>query len=311
MEKLAVKKLLGKIENTDIEKAPEGIPRHLTASPTPKISPRPSGGIFFLPHHGGDLAQQRGLAAVDGPVVLVLRQQPHLAVPAAQPLHRGLVPPAAPPRSRRLCAVGWRCTTTRSSGRMPAFSMDSPRTRRAKVLPLASAGVEGRDGHSMHSSANMGLPATAHHGDAVRRRCRLLLLARRQAFPPCMGCASVQGPALPALGRTPSSSMCFRWKCTVDGDFSPTASPISRTGGDTLLPQCLGDVVVDLLLHSGHLRHSHAPFTRPMSAQVRFCMCAASAVLPALLYHTLSRIATFVLFLFAVFSEAAAKMTVK
>lgn len=48
----------------------------------------------------------------------------------------------------------------------------------------------------------------------------------------CGGCASVRARPLPApFVSTPISSMCFRWKWTVEGDFSPTASPISRTEG--------------------------------------------------------------------------------
>ena len=34
-----------------------------------------------------------------------------------------------------------------------------------------------------------------------------------------------------ALTMTPASSSPFMWKWTVEGDFSPTAAPISRTEG--------------------------------------------------------------------------------
>ena len=48
----------------------------------------------------------------------------------------------------------------------------------------------------------------------------------------CAGFVSVMvRPLRPDFLITPNSSMCFRWKCTVEGDFSPTAAPISRTEG--------------------------------------------------------------------------------
>ena len=52
-------------------------------------------GLAILADHRRDLAQQRGLPAINRLVILVLRQQPHLAVAAAEPLHRGLVPSSA------------------------------------------------------------------------------------------------------------------------------------------------------------------------------------------------------------------------
>ena len=86
----------------------------------------------------------------------------------------------------------------------------------------------------MHSSANMGLPAATVPTTGMRSAAGAAssCTGAPSGISPCMGCASVRARPLPApLVSTPSSSMCFRWKCTVDGDFSPTASPISRTEG--------------------------------------------------------------------------------
>ena len=75
----------------------------------------------------------------------------------------------------------------------------------------------------MHSWARMGAPA---------------------ATLPTMGTCPGPGTASPCSGQTvmarvfplslvirPAASSPFRWKWTVEGDLSPTCSPISRTDG--------------------------------------------------------------------------------
>ena len=105
-----------------------------------------------------------------------------------------------------------------SPGRMPAFSMDSPRTRRAKILAGPAAGVKGQivlDALLRQDGAAGG--HVAHHRHLV------LLLD---------GLPQGDGPALAgALFDDPASSSRLRWKWTVEGDLRPTASPISRTEG--------------------------------------------------------------------------------
>ena len=48
-------------------------------------------GRSILADDSRDSAQNGCLAAIDGAVCLVLRQEPHLAVAAGQALHRGLI----------------------------------------------------------------------------------------------------------------------------------------------------------------------------------------------------------------------------
>ena len=80
----------------------------------------------------------------------------------------------------------------------------------------------------MHSSAKMGEPAATLPTTGIR-------LARGSISSPTArpaGEARVMARVLPsALTIMPASSSPFRWKWTVEGDFKPTAAPISRTEG--------------------------------------------------------------------------------
>ena len=78
----------------------------------------------------------------------------------------------------------------------------------------------------MHSCAKMGDPAAT-----------LPTTGTRSAWPSSSSATgraplTVMARVLPsALVMMPFSSMPFRWKWTVEGDLSPTCSPISRTDG--------------------------------------------------------------------------------
>lgn len=83
------------------------------------------------PHHRSDLPHNRGIGAVNGTVILILRREPSLPVPPGQPLYRGLVLQ----EGHYDLAVAGRLLAAyhhQIPGRMPAFNIDSPRTRRAK-----------------------------------------------------------------------------------------------------------------------------------------------------------------------------------
>ena len=88
----------------------------------------------------------------------------------------------------------------------------------------------------MHSWARIGVPAatlsTTGTLPAGISGSTILGVTSRTGATFSAGCVKAMARPFPApLFRTPSSSICFRWKCTVEGDFSPTASPISRTEG--------------------------------------------------------------------------------
>ena len=134
----------------------------------------------------------------------------------------------------------------------------------------------------MHSSAKMGVPAAT-----------LPTMGMRPATASTSSGAWRAGRSTSAMARplplpfwmTPSSSMCLRWKCTVEGDFSPTASPISRTEGGY---PCSSSVWA-------------------MKSYIACCILLSPAILcPSLLfleqvYHNFSQIATFVLQFFSFF----------
>ena len=72
----------------------------------------------------------------------------------------------------------------------------------------------------MHSSAKMGLPAATEptNGTWSRRLWQPSVMVMARVFPS-------------AWLMSPASRRPFRWKCTVEGDLSPTCWAISRTEG--------------------------------------------------------------------------------
>lgn len=144
-------------------------------------------------------------------------RSPHLPVAAGIALDRGLVPQQGHHDLAVVSGLLLR-TTTRSSGRIPALSMDSPRTRRAKYW-AAVAGRRRRSGSPRCTPppewGYLRPPSPQWGSGSLRQRLR-----------------QGQRPALAGpLADDPQLLHVLQVKMDGRGGFSPTASPISRTEG--------------------------------------------------------------------------------
>ena len=124
-------------------------------------------------------------------------------------------------------AVGWERATTRSPSRMPASIIESPRTRRMKrsPSPVRSAGTGSVS--SMFSWASTSVPAATSPTTGTWRTGR-----RSTGAPESGSKRTSMARGFVGLRRmNPRRWSVFRWLCTVEGEVSPTAVPISRTEG--------------------------------------------------------------------------------
>ena len=156
-----------------------------------------------------------------------------------------------------------------------------------EILPLPPVGVKGQVvlDALLRQNRRTGSHRT-HDGNAAHRRLRLLRYGgRRGGRAGTLQRGQRQSAALSgALGQNAQLLHVLQMKVNGGrGAQTHSLADLPHRGGISLLPCGLRDVIVDLLLHFGQLCHVDAPFFRRKPDGF------------VILYHTVPRIATFVL----------------
>ncbi len=124
-------------------------------------------------------------------------------------------------------AVCWTLATTRSPSRIPASIMDSPLTLSMKSSPSPVRSAGRGMTSSTFSLASTPVPAATSPTSGTWQTGRRSMMAPEPASHRTSMALGLVGSRL----RYPSFCSELRCECTVEGEVSPTASPISRTDG--------------------------------------------------------------------------------